>query len=539
METECLPYKDTGYFSKIIIDYLEGADQIQPFYQYQPHLDSFKEAIANKEFGSQQRATLVESLYSQYANGDIKLKADSQVKSNIELLREERTFTVTTGHQLCLFTGPLYFIYKILSTIKLTKELQLKYPDQHFVPIYWMASEDHDFEEINHFYFNGKKIEWKTKQKGAVGRMNLSGMEAVLTAFADQLPDYSTPAEELKDLFEAAYIKHKNLADATRYLVHQLFGKYGLIILDGDDASLKAQFKPILKEELLKETSSELVEKQNKKLAEHYKIQVNPRSINLFYLKEDSRKRILKENDSYFVHETSLSFSEEELLKELDTYPERFSPNVILRPLYQERTLPNLAYIGGGGELAYWFQLKTLFEHFNIPMPVLILRNSVMWMNEKQSKYYKSLNIPIDQLFLESGVLLKNWIKENAEEDLTLQKELAEFKKQYSLLAQKAERVDASLEPHVQALLAKQQKTIERLSEKLIRSERRKQGGVEQKIKFLKETLFPNNGLQERYDNIASLYLSDGPEVFDRLMELFEVPGDQFYSFTQKQIVNT
>lgn len=528
METDCIHFKETGYFSQIITDYLEEKPKITDFYAHSPNLDAFKEAIQKRNFSSEKRSILKTALQQQYQKGKIKLYAEGKVAENINALNSENTFTVTTGHQLCLFTGPLYFIYKIVSAVKLSKQLSEKYPQKQFVPIYWMASEDHDFEEISFFRFKGQKLQWQTEQSGAVGRMNTGELRTVFKQFEELLTPYTSNGSRLKSLFEKAYFNHNNLADATRYIVYELFAEYGVVVVDGDDADLKKLFIPIAKEELLHEVSSQEVEKQSEKLNEHYKLQVNPREINLFYLKDDYRKRIVRQKDKYFIHETELHFSEDELMDELHKHPERFSPNVLLRPVYQEVILPNLAYIGGGGELAYWFQLKSTFEHFRVPMPTLFLRNSVLWMDEKESKYFHQLKISTKQLFLDEGLLLKEWVKANAKEDLELQAEIKEFKELYLRLAEKSKRIDSTLEPHTKALAEKHKQMLEQLSEKMIRAERRKQTEAAARIQHLKSNLFPNRGLQERTENFSTFYLAYGDTFIQTLMDELDLPTKDF-----------
>ena len=350
METDCIHYKDTGYFSNIIIDYLDEAEKLKPFYEYSPQISSFDQLIQQKILQKEERSILRASIIKQYTASKINLDKSEAVKSNIHSLSSQNCFTVCTGHQLCLFSGPLYFIYKIASAITLAKKLTERYPDKTFVPVYWMATEDHDFEEINHFRFKGERIQWETKQEGAVGRMHLKEVTPAYKHFSSLLSDYGLHAEQLRQLFDKAYLTASTLADATRILVHELFSSYGVVVIDGDDTALKRLFIPTIKKELQEVFSSKEVEEQSNKLAAHYKIQVNSREINLFYLQEGSRARIVKEGNTYFVNETALSFSEKEILEELENHPERFSPNVLLRPLYQETILPNLAYIGGGGE---------------------------------------------------------------------------------------------------------------------------------------------------------------------------------------------
>src|SRR5690554_4140926 len=335
MKVDCIHYKETNYFSKIVIDYLEGAPTLTPFYQYQPEISSFQKAIENKNFSIEKREVLAHALAEQYAKGGIHLK-ESLVAQNIESLKTKNTFTITTGHQLNLFTGPLYFIYKIVSVINLSKRLKKLHPEQNFVPVYWMATEDHDFEEISFFRFKGKTLQWETQQKGAVGRMNPKELIEVFEEFKTLITPYSTNEQQLKEWFEKAYLQHDNLADATRYLVHEMFYEHGLLIVDGDDPVLKTMFIPQVKEELQKEISAQLVAQQNERLAEHYKIQVNPRAINLFYLIDGSRERIIKGKSGFSIHNTQEKFSTEEFYNLLEKHPERFSPNVLLRPLYQE-----------------------------------------------------------------------------------------------------------------------------------------------------------------------------------------------------------
>jgi len=528
MEVDCLPYHQTGYFSPIIIDYLQGKKPLKPFYAHLPVIESFKDAIAKKTFSQSQREVLVEALQRQYKIDEVPLSSKSAVEHNIQRLRKSNCYTVTTGHQLSLFTGPLYFIYKIVSTIRLAKELTQSYPECEFVPLFWMASEDHDFEEIAHFRIGDKKIFWDSKQKGAVGRMSTEGLEEVFQTFSDTLTPYTSRGEQLKEWFRSAYLGHENMAAACRDLVHQLFGKYGLLILDGDDSVLKSAFAPHMKEEIHDEVSSCLVKKQSELLEKHYKLQVNPREINLFYLVDQARNRIVKQGNRFAVVDTDLVFSESEIIKLLEEKPERFSPNVLLRPLYQECILPNLAYIGGGGELAYWFQLKTTFEHFEIPMPVLLLRNSALWMDSKQSSYFSKLNLSMKQLFLDEGLCLKNWVKNNAKEGLELDKEQHQFNLIFDELQKKAGRIDETLVPHTKALARDQEKKLHQLSEKFIRAERRKNKEAAARIHFLKSSLFPNRSLQERTQNFSQFYLAYGSELIDLLLHWFEMPSLEF-----------
>lgn len=367
MPTDCISYQDSGYFSTLMNDYLNQKATLTPLYKRFPKLENFEDQILEKKnnFDNTKRETLVAVLQKQYLN----VETSVLTQQNIEALNNSNTFTVTTGHQLNLFSGPLYFLYKIISTINLTTELKAKYPTYNFVPVYWMATEDHDFEEINYFNFKGKKFRLNKESTGPVGRLSTDGLADFLDVYKLELGS-STNSETLKKLFENAYVSHSNLADATRFLANALFSDYGLVILDADNTDLKRIFIPYVKEELLHQSSHKLVLETAEKLNE-YTIQVNPREINLFYIEDNLRERILFEDGKYKVNHTKIEFSESEILTLLENHPEKFSPNVILRPLYQEVILPNLCYIGGGGEIAYWLELKSFFESAQVTVPML------------------------------------------------------------------------------------------------------------------------------------------------------------------------
>lgn len=518
-ETDCsiyIPFKSTGFFTKTMVDYLDKDHKIDSFYKNFPDLEGFKKQIEEKRtsFKSQSRTVLVNALKNQYLN----FKASNKTINNIELLKEQNTFTITTGHQLNLFTGPLYFLYKILSTINLCEELSRKFPNQNFVPIYWMATEDHDFDEINFFNFKDEKVRWNSNQTGAVGRFSTEGLEGVLQFFSERLGN-SKRANELKELFFEAYVKHTNLADATRYIANELFGKYGLVILDADAISLKHDFLPFVKDELLKKTSFAEVSKTNSEFEKNYKVQVNPREINLFYLTENQRERIIFESNVYKVNNTEITFSEAEILSALENYPERFSPNVLMRPLYQEVVLPNLCYIGGGGEIAYWMQLKNYFDKVKVPFPILLLRNSVQVVSEKQLKKLEKLNISIEEIFLKQNDLIAKKVTENAEENFDFSQQKQFLQEQFTSLKLLAKKTDVSFVGAVNAQEKKQIKGLENLEKRLLRAEKRKQKDLVERITEIQNQLFPNQSLEERQRNFSEYYLEYGEEFIQQLKE--------------------
>ncbi|WP_313805094.1 bacillithiol biosynthesis cysteine-adding enzyme BshC [Flavobacterium sp.] len=513
MPSDCISYQNSGYFSKLIVDYLNQSPEVQSFYHRFPSIENFKDQIAEKNvnFPSEHRKTLVASLKNQYQNFDM---SDSTL-SHIELLNEANTFTITTGHQLNLFTGPLYFLYKIINTINLAKELKKSYPDFNFVPVYWMATEDHDFEEINHFQFKDKKIVWNRESNGPIGRYSTEGLEAVFNAFSIELGPGQN-ADFLKNLFKKAYLEHQNLADATRFIANELFKNEGLIIIDGDDSDLKKLFIPYIKQELLEQKSFKTVSETVTNFGD-YAVQVNPREINLFYIENTLRERIVYENGKFLVNNTTLQFSEAELLQEVDNHPEKFSPNVILRPLYQEVILPNLCYIGGGGEIAYWLELKSNFEAYEITFPMVLVRNSVLLVSEKQAAKIDKLGLSWADLFSKQSNLISKKTKELSEFNLDFTEQKKFLTNQFNKLRDIASKTDASFSGAVKAQEAKQLKGLENLEKRLLKAEKKKHQEQLKRIIEIQEQLFPNQSLQERKANFSEFFLTEGESLFTTL----------------------
>jgi len=523
---DCISYRDTNFFSTLILDYLDEKETLKPFYQHFPKIENFEEQLHEKKqsFQSSHRNILGDALTHQYED----FKLSEETMANIVLLRKENTFTITTGHQLNLFTGPLYFLYKIISTINLTEQLAEKYPEHHFVPVYWMASEDHDFEEINYFNFEDKKIQWESQQTGMVGEFNNEGLKAIAEDF-ENLLNNSDSAKELKSLFEEAYLQNSNLTDATRFLANELFGNQGLVILDGNDKALKTLFAPYVKAELLQQTSAEKVSQTAEKLDElGYKAQVNAREINLFYVEKEIRKRIIKEEDTYFVHETDLRFSEEDFLELLEKHPERFSPNVIMRPLYQEVILPNLCYIGGGGELAYWLELKSYFKSQQVPLPILLLRNSALLVSEKQEKKLENLQVNIEDLFLKPSDLRTKRTKEISEINIDFSTQKEQLQQQFKDLYTLAEKTDQSFVGAVAAQEQKQINGLQHLEKRLLKAQKRKLKSELERLTNLQDELFPQQSLQERNRNFSEFYQVYGSSLIQKLKEQLDPLQQQF-----------
>jgi bacillithiol biosynthesis cysteine-adding enzyme BshC len=516
-----IPIADTQAFSKLVVDYAHGAEALADFYGLRPDVRAFEAQMkAKAKFDSEHRYILVKALTEQYSRLKSVQVDSEKVEKNVLALEHANTFTVTTGHQLNLFTGPLYFWFKIVHAIRLARSLKRAYPDYDFVPVYWMATEDHDFAEINHIHLYGGTPRWNRPDGGAVGRMTLEGMDKVLEDLGEVLGPGNN-ADRLRDLFKRAYTEQHTLADATRYLVHEFFADDGLVIVDGDDPHLKALMHRAvgleMKERVTHKASSEALAA----LDSAYHVQVNPREINLFYLDDEGRNRLEVHEKGWHVVDRDKLFTPESFDAERAAHPERFSPNVLMRPLYQEVILPNLAYIGGGAEVAYWMELKASFEAQGVPFPILFLRNSAMMVGSKENEKREKLGLSWTDLFQKTEGLVNTLVSEASNENLDFSEYEETLNRLFDEMEQVASRTEKSFEGAVRAQKQKQLNGLEKLQKRLLKAEKRKHDQLVDRILQLKETLFPAGKLQERYDNFIPYYLEYGSDykkaLFDHL----------------------
>ena len=522
MQHKKISLADTKAFSTFFLDYIAQKETLKPFYHRFPLPENFRDQVAekSKRFPPEHRETLVAELQKQYEH----IKPGPSVANQIAALGDAKTFTVVTGHQLNIFTGPLYFLYKIVTVINACAELKTRYPEFNFVPVYWMASEDHDYEEIKYFRLYGKKYIWETSQTGAVGRFNTKGFEKLL----HELPgDVS--------VFREAYTKNKTLADAVRHYVHALFGDKGLVVVDADNHNLKKLFTPVMEDDIFRHTTLKLVDETNKGLeARGYETQVFCRDVNFFYMDKGLRERLEKRNDQFHVVDTGLHFTGEELKKIIRDEPSKLSPNVILRPLYQEWILPNLAYVGGPAENVYWLQLKSVFDHYRIPFPMLMPRNFAVVIDHTVQRKLDKTGMELDQFFEDKHHLFTQWTRKNSNKDLTVEKEGEAIRAIYRQLKERAESIDKTLGPFTAAEETRAMNALQKLERKMLRAEKRHHSDKLGQIESVKDSLFPNGSLQERVDNFLNFYQRDKAFI-DRLIRYFDPFDYQFNVLTYSE----
>ncbi len=479
-------------------DYLKGTASLRPFYQYDLQQIDFSAIAADKSSESIDRELLAQVIREQYDG----LALGEAVEQHLTRLAQPDSYTITTGHQLVLFGGPLFTVYKVLTIIKLAEQLSASSSGLNVVPIFWIHTEDHDFEEINHYYSGfWTKATYAGKFKGQVGNHVLDPSIAGLRP-----PHFS---KELSETYRAGIPMKK----AFRSFIHQLFGTYGLLILDADDPRLKAKFSGIIHQELSQQFAHQQVTQHSAALqAAGYPAQITPREINLFYLDEEGRNRITYENEFFGVKDRDLVFSANAMLELADQDPARFSPNVSLRPLYQEMILPNLAYIGGWGELSYWLQLRGVFKTAGVNFPLLLPRMAGSIFTANQAQEWSALGFdlleirkPLHNLYLQ--YLPQVWDHTNFE---TYQQEILALMESFKEYI--ASDISATLSRSAEALQTKTRNFLGNLEKKAGKVMRNRYPEPFQAIKRLKQLIEPDGFVQERTLSLASFSAIISPE---------------------------
>ena len=516
MEVINIGFDKIQQFSKRDKDYHLTPDKFSDFFNLPADMDSFPKMIEERKKFPVNRTVLTDYLRQQYADSKY-----INITKNIDLLSNDNCFTVCTAHQPSLLTGPLYYILKSLSTVKLSIELNNTFPEYSFVPVFVHGSEDHDFEEINHLHLFNKKVEWQGQETGATGRMMHDGITEVLSE-VEQILGASEFTKNFIDYATHSLKRTKTYGDFVIKLNDFFFGKYGLIQMSMDDPTLKNGFRDLLKKEILEQFSFNLVSQQIDKLSSlNYKPQATPREINLFYLTPGGRNRIIKTASGFNVIDTDIHFTKEEILVDIEKHPENYSPNVVLRPLYQETILPNLAYIGGGGEIAYWLERKSQFAEAKLPFPILIRRSSAAIIDRKKVDQWKNLGMSTAQLANDIHVLEKTLVVNDSDDNATLDfsQVIDDIRSIYNDLSLRVKAIDPTLEKSTLSELQKVEKGINQMESKVTRSLKQKNEVKLNRLRKVHQALFPTNSLQERKTNFLEFYSRYGDQLIDKMLD--------------------
>lgn len=520
MKQSYINYRKVPFLSKKDISYQTDFNTWKEFAAYEPKLENFKQVISEKSKQLVDRELLVDVIRKQYDSLDL----HSRTHENVIKLLQNNTYTIVTAHQPSLFTGPLYYIFKICSVINLCDQLSAKYPQYNFVPVFVSGGEDHDFEEVNHLRLFNQKHTWDHEHdQEPVGRMDLKGLSRVVSEIQGKLKtdgDAHAFLSRVNDHIQSSQF----YGEVVKKYVNDLFGKYGLVFFSMDDKRLKTAFKPLLKQEIFERPSESLVKASQFNIVQKgFKTQAFARDINVFYITDKGqRRRIEYSENEYKIVDTDLSFSKASLEALIESSPEQFSPNVVLRPIYQEFILPNIAYVGGGGEIAYWLERKTQFEHFHIPFPMLIRRNSVYLMDTSVNRNLKKLQMSVSEFFNDEHNIINAYLSQNEDSEISLEEEKESLKSCFDQLKFKVGQIDKSLIARIEADLAKQLKNYDQLEFRLRKSLKEKHQVNVDRISATFAKIFPENNLQERKINFLEFLDKYDLKMIDDLIELLD-----------------
>lgn len=510
-----IPFNKIGKFNKLFKDYVGGKPFVNSLVDIPLHARNIKDFEKKLDFSPDKRKVLVEVLEEQHSHLGIGNKL-------IPSLLNENTYTVTTGHQLNIFGGPLFILYKVLTTIKLASELKQNNSAYNFVPVFWLATEDHDFEEIRKIELFGKTVELEAGQSGPVGSMPVQLFRQALERVVDILGD-SDRAREITRKLENAYASG-TLAQATTRFWYDVLSDFEFVIIDACHPRLKEVGAAMLQEEVMDSVASKNVLPVIKELeAKSYNVQAVPSDINMFWMEGESRLKISRSGDGFNVGNNEIG--QTEMAARLKKDCSALSPNVITRPIYQEIILPNLAYVGGPGEVAYWLELGKLFEHFNLSMPQLVPRANFGIIDERSLDTMQRVGVDYDDLLKDPEEVIR---AKFVEDEVDIANEINEIKKGLNALHQKIKDCAPGRLQMSEAVEAKTMKELERLEGHVVREAKKRHEKDVKKVRQLFESLFPANGLQERSASLPEYWIKVGNELPGLIYNSIDLDQTQF-----------
>lgn len=503
-------FSDIPNNQNLFLDYLYEFENVSEFFKYnfrakENYGNIFKKIIESRKTKNLKLASIIKNQYSDLP------EASKKTISNIVNLDEERTLAIVTGQQLGILGGPLYTIYKIITAIKLSRQLKERFEEYNFVPVFWLEGDDHDFNEVRWIKVLSNQNEIKEinyldeipedEAKKSVGTLILSGE---INSFIETLKNSLRESEFTEGLFKrisTIYTEGKTIKQAFREFIFWLFDENGLVILDPQDVNIKNILTPVLTTEItnFREHTQQLV-LRSAKLEEIYHAQVKIKPVNLFYSTDEGRYSIEPVDEVFRLKRKRIQFSNEELLEAVRNEPARFSSNVLLRPICQDYLLPTAFYIAGPSEIAYFAQLTPLYDFFEIEAPIIYPRSSVTIMENRMQSILEKFNLSLQDIFVNSETLKDNVIKSISENNLD--EAFSEVGKQINLtidnLKTKLFAIDKTISDSSDRYREKILSSLEDLKSKALQAQKKKHEITLNQLDKLSDLLYPSQNLQER-----------------------------------------
>lgn len=506
-----IDFDKVDFYSPLIRDYLSGELKSKGLVNWDYSKDQLQKN-KSRSYDSKTRAIVAEAIRNQYSSFDL-TEAEA---ANLNLFEQENTFSITTGHQLVLLGGPLFFYSKILDVINLAKDLSEE--ESPVVPMFWMASEDHDFEEIAKVNLFGKVLECPGENKGPVGRITGDYFQDFLKD-VNEIIGEGEQFQSIKSIINKAFQEGQNLSEITRIFVRELFKDEGLLIIDGDDKQLKELFTDVVVKELKSQVGFNSSKTQIEALSKEYKIQVNPREINLFYIEDDVRLRIVKSEDGFTTPDGEYNWSEAEMDEIIANRPQSISPNALLRPVYEEVLLPNIAYVGGAGEIAYWLELKPVFDAFEVSFPTPLIRKANFIIPEKLLNWLENNKLELTDLFGDLDLLVNDFAKSVSTSTIDLSEEENQLKAFYKALLAKGKSINPQLEKVVLGEEKRALGALKNVEKRFLNADKQNYEQQINKLKNIHSKFFPGGAAMERVNSYIPEIASNKSEFTKLLSE--------------------
>jgi len=496
----------------LFLDYLYEFDNVRRFYKSNFREQETYETLFNKLENTQRphRNQLIELIKKQYQN----IRISKQTESNIEALYSNKTFAVCTGQQLGIFGGPLYTFYKTITAIKLSQYLKERYDNYQFVPIFWLEGDDHDFEEVRKFTIlnnNNELISLKYDDgleeeinRGCIGLKSFNNnLEKLFEDLSIHLRETEFKSSVI-ELLKSLYKPNETFLTSFRNLMIKIFDDYGLIVFNPLDSDVKKLLTPIFSEEIInyRNHTIQLVER-SAELEETYHAQVKVKPINLFFIENNERLLIEPVEEEYRLKGRRKKFTKDELLDQLNKFPEKFSPNVLLRPICQDYLFPTALYVGGPSEISYFAQLSPLYDIYNIVQPIIYPRASATIVEKNVKSIIEKYNLDYINLFTTEEELITKIIEQNSSTDINMLFENAQsdIEKILFKLGESLSNIDKSLFDITNKTKIKIEEHLNYLKTKALELEKSKHEVTIRQLTKARNNLYPNNNLQEREIN--------------------------------------
>lgn len=506
MKAHCLPFSQIPHTTRLFTDFLAYSPQVQPFYPRSPQFGEWlKEEAGEISYDSPRRERVSAILERQNKSWN----ASTKTLANLQRLRNGAA-AVVTGQQVGLFGGPMFAIYKALTAVKLAEEATAAGVDA--VPVFWLATYDHDLAEVNHVTIPGAD---GALQLLTTSSHDVPGAQVSAVRFGDEITPVVDQAvallgdNEASSFLRETYQAGETLGSAFARLYSRIFADWGVIVLDASDAELSRVAEPIYRAAIERsgEITATLLDRGTALEAAGYyqQVKVTESSVLLFTTREGARTPISRREHAGAVEfvvdgETSEKVSQADLLADISAHPEKYSPNVLLRPTVEDYLLPTLAYTGGAAETAYFAQAGAVYQILLGRVTPIVPRFSATIVEPKTQRLMEKHEIAVTDAFEGPDALQRKISARNLPEDLQAAFETAKqsFDTNLTGVKEKLEKLDKTLVDAAETARSKMQHQLEKLYAQAARAEAQKGELVTRHAANLSDSLYPDKGLQER-----------------------------------------